>query len=194
MSKSLSNTNKSPWLFMHESVNVDQSASSVTPKRASSTSAIWWFDKAHLSVGLAGGATWERLRSVVGWRMDRQAGQPHMLRNVQPGAGRGRGRRGGRPGTASAHRHAARTHPRRRHDARARGASLRLIAAIFKRAQCTPPATRYEFHSRTLLLRWPSTTDRTDPFIICDASAVHRLAACFKVVLITSWTGDSHAR
>lgn len=200
MSKLLNNTNKSPLLCWCTSRSTSIIASSVTPKRASSTSAICWFDKAHLSVGLDAGERRHEsgcgrlVGSVCRSGGQRQAWQSR--RRTCCGTCNGRERGAGAPGTASAHRHrhVSRTHPQRPHDARARGASLRLIAAIFKRAQCTPPATRYEFHLRSLLPRWSSTTDRTDPFIICEASGVHQMTACTKVVLITSWTGDNHAR
>uniref|UniRef100_A0A2H1WLH1 SFRICE_041648 n=1 Tax=Spodoptera frugiperda TaxID=7108 RepID=A0A2H1WLH1_SPOFR len=187
---------------MHESAAVDLCASSVTPKRASSTSAIWWLDKAHLSAGLGAGGAEERHESgcdcwVACGR--RQAGQPHMLRNVQRArerGGRGRGGAGhqGRrrhTGTPHAHSRAADTTPapEERHCALSQ-------PSLNEHSARHPPLGTNSIQSRTLLLRsrWPSTTDRSDPFITCDASAVHRLAACFKVVLITSRTGDSHTR
>lgn len=87
---------------------------SVTSKRASSTSAIWPFDKRY----------YYRRASL---REDR----PHMLRNVQQrGAGCCASRRGAR-GVQGRRR----THPQRRH-----GASPSLIAAIFERVRRTPSA------------------------------------------------------
>lgn len=73
-----------------------------------------------------------------------------MLRNVKP-RGAGTAGRQGRTGTGT---HTPAPPTRRRPRPRSVTA---LIAAIFKRAELTPPATRYEFHSRVSLPQWPST-------------------------------------
>lgn len=96
---------------MHESLGGDLCASSVTPKRASSTSAIWCFDKAHLSAGERASAREERHESGCGCWVCGQAGRAAAHVAERAGGARGAGG-GGRPGTASAHRHAARTQPR----------------------------------------------------------------------------------
>lgn len=101
-------------VFVHKS-DV-QSGASVTPKRASSTSAIWWFDNAH----------YQRASAREDWR---ESGCGRLLdtradRTAHVAERAARGARGRPPGTAAGggRRHTgAGTHtPARRHDARAR--------------------------------------------------------------------------
>lgn len=108
------------------------------------------------------------------------------------GAGRGAG--GGRPGTASPHRHAARTPPRadttpapeERHCALSQ-------PSLNEHSARHPPLGTNSIREHCCYdgRRQPSAAILS---LLSAVSALHRLAACFKVVLITSRTGDTHAR
>lgn len=144
----------------------------MTPKRASSTSAIWWLDKAHYQRASAREERHESGcgRLFVDGRMARLGGDataavvrgarpgraesPHMLRNVQPrGAGGGtwRDRQGRRRWHAHTRIADTTPAPEERHCA--------LSQPSLNERSARHPA-RIPFHSRTLLPRWPSSPRR----------------------------------
>lgn len=151
----------------------------MTPKRANSTSAIWCFDKTLLSMCLGAGGTWIAIGRVLGgacrFRVTRGTADDARTccgtcRRPRRERGGGRVRQGRRQ--ASAHwlndTH-TRSPSRRRYDARARGASLRLIVAIFKRARCTPPTLVWiPFESGVAMI----AVDDCTPFIVLTCASL----------------------
>ncbi|KAJ2944608.1 hypothetical protein O0L34_g3963 [Tuta absoluta] len=137
---------------MHESGGGGQSEASVTPKRANSTSAIWWFDKACLSAGLARETRRDRgcgCRVLgAGGRSGggggggaRTAQHPPAAAHVAERAA-GSGARAGRQGRRQHTGSQSRTHPQHHADTTPalEERHCALSQPSLKRAQLTPPA------------------------------------------------------